>query len=339
MTGNQPVIFITGNSRSGTTMMMRILNKHSGIHAINEPHFFETHWSPGKGDHLSGKEDGIALLNKLFTVQRDGFFEPVIPGKYDEESLSLLQSMNGEAASRMAVYKQYLRYETRKNGKNIPCEKTPQNVFYLEEILRHFPDVRIINMVRDPRAVMLSQKRKWKRRSLGADFMPKKEALRLRLNYHPITISRLWNAAISAGNGFRIKEGFMQVRFEDLVGEPQEAITRICDFLEVSFEPQMLEVEMAGSSSKADEKGKAGIRSDRVSVWQNELSSTEIYLCQSISGPLMKTLGYEEIDVSPNPLKLIESVGTFPFRIALALLINLNRMRDIIDSIKRRMRA
>ena len=52
-------------------------------------------------------------------------------------------------------------------------------------------------MVRDPRAVILSQRGKWTvAKKLG---LPLKEIIRSFFNYHPITMSILWNKAISAG--------------------------------------------------------------------------------------------------------------------------------------------
>ena len=38
-------IFVVGSSRSGTTMMGRILGSHTDIFTFNELHFFGTIWS------------------------------------------------------------------------------------------------------------------------------------------------------------------------------------------------------------------------------------------------------------------------------------------------------
>ena len=39
------IIFIVGNSRSGTTMMRRVLGNHPAIFMLEELHFFEQLWS------------------------------------------------------------------------------------------------------------------------------------------------------------------------------------------------------------------------------------------------------------------------------------------------------
>ena len=84
-----------------------------------------------------------------------------------------MKAMNMVSSMESSLYpyeilRAFLHHETKKAGCSIPVRNT-QDVFYIKEILELFPEARIINMVRDPRGVMLSQKRKWQRRSLGLD--------------------------------------------------------------------------------------------------------------------------------------------------------------------------
>ncbi len=334
-----PTFFIVGNSRSGTTMMMRIANNHSEVHSINEPHFFEKLWSPDDGEKSISRKEAFQLYAKLFTGQRAGFFEPVEKHveSYRSETESILGSYD-QPLSRLGVYRHFIHYEARKNGKSIPCEKTPQNVFYISEILEHFPNARIINMVRDPRGVMLSQKRKWKRKFLGADFITRREMWRLRINYHPITISKLWNAAIGAVQAFEGEARLMNVRFEDLLAEPEETVKAICNFLGIAYEAEMLLVPHAGSSSEADRKDSLGIKKTRAKGWLDKgLSHTEIGICQRTCKKYMDQYGYEAIDVKSRVLANAWHHLNFPFKIALALIVNVKRMRSIGDTLKRRL--
>jgi hypothetical protein len=185
---------------------------------------------------------------------------------------------------------------------------------------------------------MLSQKRKWKRRSLGADFMTKKETLRLQINYHPLAVSKLWNAAISAAKPFEGEPRFKTVRFEDILQSPEETVKSICEFANFPFEPEMLQVPHAGSSSEADKKSELGIRKTRAKGWlEKGLTKTEIQICQKTCGNLMSEFRYTPIEVSVNPIELAWKYLIFPFKMVLALLINLNRMRSIGDTLKRRL--
>jgi len=336
----KPIIFIVGNARSGTTMMMRIMNNHSAVHSINEPHFFEKLWSPKDDGKEIGREEASDLYAKLFTGQRAGFFEPVDKHRqeYQAEIDTLLERR--PVLTRLDVYTSFLHYETEVNRKSIPCEKTPQNVFYLREILERYPRAKVINMVRDPRAVMLSQKRKWKRRSLGADFMTKREMMRLRINYHPLAVSKLWNAAVSAVEPMADEPRIRTVRFEDVLNDPQQTVREICEFAQIPFEPEMLMVPHAGSSSEADKKSELGIRKTRAKGWlEKGLSKTEIRICQSTCEKFMNKHDYDPIEVKVNPFELGWKYVIFPFKMALALLVNLNRMRSIGDTLKRRLSA
>jgi hypothetical protein len=334
-------LFIVGNSRSGTTMMMRIMDRHPLVHSINEPHFFETMWSPS--DH--GKEistaDAKTLFAKLFTRQRAGFFESVDQHAplYKKEIETLLDSWPAQLPlTRINVYGMFLEHEPKVAKKEIACEKTPQNIFYINEILEAFPNARILHMVRDPRATMLSQKNKWKRRELGATFLTEKEILRLRMNYHPITMSKLWNAAIDAGHRFAGHPAMLEVRFEDLIQEPHKQVKAICTHFGLEFHESMLEIAQAGSSLEADKSDEKGIRHKPIRSWQDKgLREVEIWHCQRICKENMRTFHFEPVETKPNPLSIAWSYLSFPVKLIGALMLNLSRMRSIIDTLKRRM--
>jgi len=335
----QPKIFVVGNSRSGTTMMMRILNNHSMVHCINESHFFEKYWTPKDEGAVLNETEAKDLLARMYTRQRAGFFESVEKHghKYVSDIDVLLDNLDGEP-TRIRIYHKFLEKETALAGKLIPCEKTPHNVYYLSEIFGYFPNIKVINMVRDPRAIMLSQKRKWKRRALGADFMTKKEVMRLRINYHPLAVSRLWKAAIGAGKKHSSDPRVHTVRFEDILDDAESTVREICDFADIPFEPDMLAVPQAGSSSEADKKSDLGIRKTRAKGWlEKGLTRTEIKICQATCKELMQEYKYELIPVKANPIELAWSYLIFPFKMALALAVNLNRIRGLVDTLKRRL--
>jgi len=333
---SDPSIFIVGNSRSGTTMMMQILNRHPRIHSINEPHFFEQLWSPADQDVLLEEGSAVELIQELLTIQRDGYFAPRDPDKHARESVDILKQLPASDYTRLRIYQHYLGYEARLNGKEIACEKTPQNVFYLQEIMQNFEEVRIINMIRDPRAVLLSQKRKWKRRFLGGTFIPYKEMFRLMINYHPLTIGRLWNASLGAGHRYNTHPDLYHLRFEDLVANPTETASKICQFLGLAYDPEILQIPQTGSSVIPDRPDQKGIREGRTEQWKTHLSSTEIFICQWVCRRYMKEYGYEPVKIFPNPFIMLWSLLIFPVKLTLALIINLKRMRSSLDTLRRR---
>jgi hypothetical protein len=334
----EKIIFIVGNSRSGTTMMRRVLGNHPDIYMLEELHFFEQLWSTADAQKEITIENAILLASKLLFIQRDGYLAEMQEEKYRQEAAGMIKNMQGAIYAHL-VLKEFLFYETLKHNKTIPCEKTPQDVFYISEILTLFPHCKIINMVRDPRGVMLSQKRKWQRRDMGAKFMTKKEQRRLKINYHPITISKLWNASVRSALRFKNHIQVHHINFERLVNYPETEVKRLCKFLEIDFNPLMLNIPQVGSSNEADLPNSYGIKTERAGNWEKGgLNKAEIYLCERYCGEYMKQFGYELKAVKPDIFSLLYYALSFPIKIALAVLFNLHRMKNIVEAIKRRLK-
>lgn len=336
--GSKKIIFIVGNSRSGTTMMRRVLGNHPDIYMLEELHFFEQLWSTEDIGREISKEKAATLASRLLFIQRDGYLTELDIEKYKGEAEKIVAAITGKIYSH-EVLRAFLFYETQLHQKTIPCEKTPQDVFYIGEILSLFQSAKIINMVRDPRGVMLSQKRKWQRKNMGAVFMTRKEQRRLKINYHPITISKLWNASVRNALKFKTHIQVHHVIFEKLVNESEPEIKRLCRFLEIEFTPEMLQIPQVGSSNEADKPEEFGIKTERAGNWEKGgLNNAEIYFCQKICGNYMKQYGYEVKPVKPGIFNWLYYKISFPVKIVLALFFNLHRMKNIGEAIKRRMK-
>lgn len=336
---DRPCFFIVGNSRSGTTMMLRILNNHPQVFVLNELHFFEQLWSPADKYKELNRAQAIELAARLYFVQKQGYTGEMDAAKYRFEAAQLIEGMGTQRIFPHAIYAALMWQTAVDEGKEIPCEKTPQNVFYIQEIFELFPNARIINMVRDPRAILLSQKRKWLRRKMGATFITEKEARRLRVNYHPYTLSKLWNAAIAAALVFKDHKQVMSVRFEDILEHPAETMQQICLHLGIPYHPEMLDIPQASSSNEADSQ-ETGIKKERAGNWKiGGLSNEEIRICERTSGHYFDAYGYRKLNPSVNPFLMAGWYLLFPVKLVLALLLNLNRMKSIGETLKRRLRG
>ncbi len=341
MKENKP-LFVVGNSRSGTTLMGRILGKHPKIYTFGELHFFGQLCSPTIVSHFLSPKMAEELAAQLFCIQREGYRTHGGPRRYREVARSFLRTLCKFPETPAALFLSFLRYETTKNKKSIPCDQTPRNVFYIDEILRLYPEAKIINMIRDPRDVLLSQKRKWKRRFLGGTDMPIKEMLRDWGNYHPITISRIWNAAVITAGRFTNSERVLSIYFEKLLAAPEETVRQICDFVGRTYTEALLQVPQVGSSVDTDNAKKLGIKPERANSWQRAgykggLSSAEIHLCQLINTDVMKTHHYSSVPVRPHPVKLAIALLSFPIKLGLAFCFNLDRMKNIRETLRRRL--
>ncbi len=331
-------IFVVGNSRSGTTMMGHILRNHPMIFTLyHELHFFEQLCASGDYNHVLSFEEAVNLAARLLCINHDGYWAQGDPDRFSEEAKTIILSIQGGSMTPVVIFEQFLRYVALKNGKTIPCDQTPRYILYIADILRLYPDSRVINMIRDPRPVLLSQKNKWKRRWMGYRNFPLKESIRTKINYHPISISMIWNASVRAVNPFVGHPRVLVVKFEDLLTDSEAEVRRICGFLGVDFYWEMLDIPQGGSSLTKFTENK-GIDSSRIEAWRKGgLNTTEIYLCQKINGTLMKKYGYEPESTKVNPLTLLWYLLSLPVKLGMSFILNLKRMKSIPEAIRRRL--
>jgi hypothetical protein len=334
------VLFVVGNSRSGTTMLGRIFGRHSRVHTFGELHFFEQ-WVSARGvrERTAWPTERLrALLDRLLTSSREGIFQQVTRGRFDADRERILAAAGTDDP--VSLYAAFLQDETGRQGKSVPCEQTPRYLFFAGEILDAFPGARIINMVRDPRDVLLSQKNKWRRRYLGARNIPLREAARSWVNYHAYTVSRLWVAAARTARRFEGHPRFTTLRFEDLVAHPEESIRPLCAFAGISYEPAMLDVPQVGSSTGRDRPDRRGIDAGRSGTWQRGgLSDLELEICERVTRGERERFGYTGEGRRVSAFLWAASMSVFAVKAALALMLNLGRTRNLRETLKRRLQG
>jgi hypothetical protein len=336
MNSNFNPIFVVGNSRSGTTLMGRILGNYPQIFTFEELHFFEELWNPSESVENYSLDQGIKLCSRLLNIQRNGYLTQKNSQDFLDESQKIVSNL--KPLSPASVFRAFLIYESQLQHKTIPCEQTPLNVLYIKEILQLYPQARFINMIRDPRDILLSQKRRWRRPFL-ADNIPKKEAIRYWINYHPITISKLWQANVSIIDNFQDNTQVYSLQFEDLLAEPKANMQKICNFLHISFDEALLDIPQIGSSTNPDQPESLGIDTTRAYSWRTGgLTDTEIFFCQKINKILLEKYQYTLEPVKPNFILILMSLILFPIKLTLALMFSLKRIKNLGETIKRRLR-
>ncbi len=331
------IIFIVGNSRSGTTMLSRILGKNENVHRFQEIHFLERMVTTRKLRNQITENEGKKLLCKLIGIQVEGFYKQENLTNYESEAEYILHTLPQQSWNPLDIYKQFLFYWAKKHGKEIPCEQTPKNIYYLDEILWNLTDAKVINMVRDPRSVLLSQKNKWKRKFLGEAEMPFFESLRAWTLYHPVTIAQLWVSAVRASNDKK-SEKVLTVKFEDFLNSPEKMIKIISTFCGIKYEHKMLLIPQVGSSLGNDAPDKLGIDKNKISTWKKGgLSNAEIYIVQKITKKIMEEMDYEIIEIKPNVLIVCYYYILYPFKLSVAVFLNIGRMKNVFETLKRRL--
>lgn len=333
------MIFVVGNSRSGTTLLGRMLGRGDEVLKFPELHLFGRCVAHGKELEPRSRDQAFRIFSWLADVSERKLHAQRVPELFVERARELTEKYYQEGKDAWDLYYDFVTDETRRQDKVIPCEDLPAHVFKLDQILKKFPQARIIHIVRDARDVLLSQKNRRNRRKMGARYLGFREVLRYRMNYHPLVISRLWHSAVSAGLRFREHPTVLTIHFEELIGSPEEVLKRICSHCGIRFSPIMFDVPQVGSSSRPDNPDHRGIDQSRTGNWSSGgLSDTEIALCERINGKLLTELGYLISSKRPSPFGLLFAYVSLPVKGILSLLLNLDRTKGLVEYIRRRLR-
>ncbi len=315
-------------------MMSRCLGNHSTIFRFKELHYYEGLVNPS--EVLLSKDKSEKVLSSLLWKQREEFLSKIDINKYLEESESLLKGEK-DKINIHDLFNVFLTNETKRNSKNIACEQTPRNVFYANQILKNFDEALIINMVRDPRPIMLSQKKKWKINKFnGFENVPFANTIRLYFNYHPVLTSKLWNSAINAGLKNEDDSMFFTIKYEDFLLDPEGKLKDICKKVGIDYEEQMLDIETT-STSYVEDLNKKGIITDKIDKWKtSKYSDTEMYICQKICKRGLEYYKYDNLKLKPNYLLYIGYYIILPFKVLISLIFNLSRNKNIFKTIIKR---
>ncbi|MFC8797883.1 sulfotransferase family protein [Promicromonospora sp. NPDC057138] len=120
------------------------------------------------------------------------------------------------------LWDRLLHRELLRSGKKTIVEKTPSNVFVVDRLAVCWPDARFLFLVRHP----LSIARSW--HDADPTRRPMNKAIHHTLKY------------MEALEGARQRHPGLTVRYEDLTTEPEAETRRICDYLDVPWEPGMI---------------------------------------------------------------------------------------------------
>ena len=305
-------------------MLNRVLGNHSQVIALNELHYFGDIWKPGAGVSLSTKElEGMAA--QLIARYYRGIWGGLFTDEDRKQAIEIVSKLRPEQKNGWAIFSAVMEWISEVQGKNCISEQTPRNIFYASALLDNYPDSYVVQMVRDPRAVLASQKGRWRRKWLGGDNIPWLEIVRVRANYHPITMCKLWKKAIHASIALSEHPRFTALCFESLVASPEKELVELCSFLGLSYEPDMDNVPLVGSSNKKNHDNRKGISSDVLDTWKNKLSSGEIALCEYICRNEMAYYGYKPVTNNIPLISVLMNLIFFPVHLVGVVITNPKR--------------
>ncbi|HSL47025.1 MAG TPA: sulfotransferase [Anaerolineales bacterium] len=252
-------VFIVGMDRTGSTLTRDILNRSDGMGLAGEAQYFRRrpHWSllPDHGHRglfnkigdLSTDEGATKVIDHLFGDPQgfSGFWHFSMRGFNREELLGRL--LKTDCRERALLD---LALESHARGKPIRGEKTPANIFFVPTLMEWFPNTKIIQTFRDPRAIYSSRENKKERHALPRfNQMIRRTGIIFEL-YASSRVILDWRRSIRFHRQYQSKYPgrYYLSKYEDLVCNPENAIRNLCTFLEVEFRNEMLHQPVVNSS-------------------------------------------------------------------------------------------
>lgn len=254
-------IFIVGMPRSGTKLLRTLLHNHSMIvfpdYEAEILPFFATYWE------RYGEPSDFASFQKFYNIiRKSSFFYYMERNTGGVISCKeWFSSCNNLSISE--VFEKLIRFDTNCSGDIIWGDKSPSYVRHIPLLIDLYPYAKVIHLVRDVRDYCLSINKAWRKNILRA--------------------AQRWNDdTYKACNDIKKKStSCIEVRFEDLLNNPQEILLDICIFLDISFENKMLHLSKS-VEEVGDAKGETRIVSNNKEKWMKNMTPEYIREVEAI---------------------------------------------------------
>ncbi|MCF7983819.1 MAG: sulfotransferase [Thiohalocapsa sp.] len=259
-------VFLVGMNGSGTTMLLDSLGRHPDLFGFMR----ETRLLPHairQVRALGDLSDDERFAQAWRLLQRIPAFEVV----YGEGPPPIPDNWRQFPRDAGAVADAFFRFFATSAGKTRWCEKSPQNVQHIELLASVFPAAKFVHVIRDGRACAASFHRRWGRNP-------------------QMTVYR-WKHAVAEGRrqGEALGERYFEVRYEALTSDPDHWMRGICEFLDIAFDPCVLDSRQP-QSSQPNQPGK--IRANP-SSWATYFSPAKLKSLEDLAGGYLAELGYE----------------------------------------------
>ena len=268
------LIFVGGAPRSGTTLVQNMLDSHPLI--LGGPEFLH--------------------LTKIIELRR------VLHSSISKGWIDIICSKDDVDGHLRSLVEQLFLPLADKNQAQFYSEKSPMNILAFPGLIELFPESRFIHVVRDPRAIVSSMQQVKDRaiqKGLNTPFFTRSVSASIAY------VSDCFDAGFTASEKFPDK--VLTVVFENLLKDPTEQTKRICDFIGIAWDEQMLhpgEKKHIGERAITKNSGEIWYNkqdyyrnpdSQNMEKWQGELSAREqIRTMMAFAGRAdLKPCGYD----------------------------------------------
>jgi hypothetical protein len=301
---NEPeAIFIVGVPRSGTTMIREVLERSPRIAIARENHFVghvrekegARFYFRQAGD-LADDESITRIVDLIYTGQfaeksrwrEVSTFWKWVP-KFlarDDVEARLLAAERTERGLMRAFMRAYADHQ----GRPIMGEKTPAHLYYVDTLLEWFPGARVVHMIRDPRAVYVSDLRRRRNKPRKPySWLMKVPLLLQAVLLVQVTLTWRGAARLHGEYAKRYPQSYLLVRFEDVMREPETTVGNLFGFLGVDMPADATDVRVVSQGFKGGEQGIDAAAADR---WREHIHPLARRLIELTLRRHMAGIGY-----------------------------------------------
>lgn len=241
--------FLVGSERSGTTLLRLMLSHHGRVECAPEFEFLVEEMPPDAGWPDLAHYRDWLSTNRIF-----------LPHALEVDA----------RLDYPGLVKSFLGQYVARSGKPVhgaTCHK------HFDRLLRVWPKARFVHLLRDGRDVARS--------CIGMGWAGNVWYGAQRW----IDAQELWEALeprLAAGQRH-------ELRYEDLIRDPEGELGRLCAFLGVEYDPAMLDYAKDSSYERPDPK--------LIAQWRRKLTPGELGLLEARIGARLRAAGYEESGV------------------------------------------
>jgi len=274
MNSDFPMVFIGGCPRSGTTLVKRMLDAHPDIYC--------------------GPEFGhLVTVCDLYTTMKKGIESGRI-SSYANKGL-LRDYIRSFILS-------FFRPIFIESGVSVFAEKTPSNIRCFCTLHELFPEAKFIQVIRNPLDVAASYLKVGKRLGEGVGNIH---------FYSALEAAKHWKQQVLFPQRFKntfnsqtFQENYYEVKYEDIVNSPEDMAKKICDFINISFNSRMTDLDkpLKGDSKSfggifyTQEEYIKGISNSQVNGWADYLSQEDVRYVVKETGFYLHKFGYMSKD-------------------------------------------
>ncbi|MBX3316043.1 MAG: sulfotransferase domain-containing protein [Phycisphaeraceae bacterium] len=284
---------VLASAKSGTTWMQRLLSAHPQVHC-SESRLFGRYFDK---DNPSGPN----LTVESYVQNLARHYHPPVPA---QDTPAFYQSLLHNVIDAVAMTARGA------SGKPIYGEKfTPYlstGLHAVEQLHRYNPDLKLINLVRDGRDVIVSGAAHWSNLQLRTATHERATEIRDSLSNRRVLaqpfefFTELWIESATSGlQATAIFESALTVKYEQLLTSPFETAEAVLRFIgaDPAHAEQCVESAsfrmLSGGRNTGQEDPTSFFRKGVAGDWQSWLTNEQIAAFDSRAGSLLELLGYE----------------------------------------------